>query len=182
MRSACCGLWGLIRRAHCVPSRRGFLLLSFSLSICMCMHMYLRHYVTSIYSISLCVSAVDALCRIQFSLCIKHRPPPPWPAARARARPSGGWRGGGVAASAPRRRARGARGLGPVNLAGVRSAQPVPTSPRPPRAARRPAAARAPRTTPGCTPRPRRGARLGPPNRYSAARATRTGARQRTWR
>ena len=62
-----------------------------------------------------------------------------------------------------------------MNLAGVRSAQPVPASPRPPRAAHRPAAARAPRTTPGCTPRPRRGARLGPPNRYSAARATRTG-------
>ena len=38
-----------------------------------------------------------------------------------------------------------------VNLAGVRSAQPVPASPRPPRAAHRPAAARAPRTTPGCT-------------------------------
>ena len=42
-------------------------------------------------------------------------------------------------------------GGGPVNLAGVRSAQPVPASPRPPRAAHRPAAARAPRTTPGCT-------------------------------
>eukprot|EP00964_Phaeocystis_antarctica_P031736 scaffold17945_cov68-Phaeocystis_antarctica.AAC.2 len=33
---------------------------------------------------------------------------------------------------------------------GVRSAQPVPASPRPPRAAHRPAAARAPCTTPGC--------------------------------
>eukprot|EP00964_Phaeocystis_antarctica_P059235 scaffold35170_cov48-Phaeocystis_antarctica.AAC.1 len=38
--------------------------------------------------------------------------------------------------------------VGPVNLAGIRSAQPVPASQRPPRAAHRPAAARAPRTTP----------------------------------
>jgi hypothetical protein len=36
-----------------------------------------------------------------------------------------------------------------ANLAGAWSAQPVPASP--PRAAHRPAAARAPRTTPGCT-------------------------------
>ena len=36
-----------------------------------------------------------------------------------------------------------------VHLAGVRSAQPVPASPRPPRAAHRAAAARAPRMTPG---------------------------------
>ena len=58
---------------------------------------------------------------------------------------------------------------GPANLAGAWSAQPVPASPRPPRAAHRPAAARAPRTTPGCTcghgsapptaPRPRANAR-----------------------
>ena len=34
---------------------------------------------------------------------------------------------------------------GPANLAGAWSAQPVPASPRPPRAAQRPAAARAPR-------------------------------------
>eukprot|EP00964_Phaeocystis_antarctica_P089514 scaffold57144_cov66-Phaeocystis_antarctica.AAC.9 len=38
-------------------------------------------------------------------------------------------------------------GGGPVNLAGARSAQPVPASPRPPHATHRPAAARAPRTT-----------------------------------
>ena len=59
---------------------------------------------------------------------------------------------------------------GPANLAGAWSAQPVPASPRPPRAAHRPAAARAPRTTPGCTcghgsapptaPRPRASARF----------------------
>jgi hypothetical protein len=46
-----------------------------------------------------------------------------------------------------------------IYLAGAWSAQPVPASP--PRAAHRPAAARAPRTTPGCTYlRPR----LGPAN------------------
>ena len=36
-----------------------------------------------------------------------------------------------------------------MNLAGPRSAQPVPASSWPPRAVHRPAAARAPRTTPG---------------------------------
>ena len=40
-----------------------------------------------------------------------------------------------------------------MNLAGVRSAQPVLASPRPPRAAHRPAAARAPRTR-DAPPRP----------------------------
>ena len=38
-----------------------------------------------------------------------------------------------------------------TTLSGGWWAQPVPTSSRPPRAAHRPAAARAPRTTPGCT-------------------------------
>ena len=39
---------------------------------------------------------------------------------------------------------------GPANLAGTWSAQPVHASPRPPRAAHRPAAARAPRIEGGC--------------------------------
>eukprot|EP00964_Phaeocystis_antarctica_P091374 scaffold58602_cov62-Phaeocystis_antarctica.AAC.6 len=45
----------------------------------------------------------------------EHRPPPPWSAARVCARPRGGWRGRAVAAGAPRRRTRGARGGGPVS-------------------------------------------------------------------
>ena len=53
-----------------------------------------------------------------------------------------------------------------MHLAGVQSAQPVPASPRPPRAAHRPAAVRG---DAGVHLRPR----LGPANRYSAARATR---------
>ena len=81
---------------------------------------------------------------------------------------------------------------GPANLAGAWSAQPVPASPRPPRAAHRPAAARAPRTTPGCTcghgsapptaPRPRAYAGGGPWRRKSPFGSPMTGRRPRMTR
>ena len=45
----------------------------------------------------------------------ERRDPPPRPAARVRARPSSRWRGGAVAAGAPRHPARSARGGGPVS-------------------------------------------------------------------
>ena len=59
-----------------------------------------------------------------------------------------------------------------ANLAGAWSAQPVPASPRPPRAAHRPAAARAPRTTPAGVHAPAATARSAPAptNSPSAAR------------
>lgn len=81
---------------------------------------------------------------------------------------------------------------GPANLAGAWSAQPVPASRRPPRAAHRPAAARAPRTTPGCTcghgsapptaPRPRAYAGGGPWRRKSPFGSPMTGRRPRMTR
>ena len=81
---------------------------------------------------------------------------------------------------------------GPANLAGAWSAQPVPASRRPPHAAHRPAAARAPRTTPGCTcghgsapptaPRPRAYAGGGPWRRKSPFGSPMTGRRPRMTR
>ena len=45
----------------------------------------------------------------------ERRHPSPRPTTRVRARPRGCWRGRGVAAGAPRRRARGTRGVRPVS-------------------------------------------------------------------
>ena len=72
-------------------------------------------------------------------------------AATAVARPKVLWRrrGGALPAdNTPYDTRVGLKIRGPANLVWAWSAQPVPASPRPPRAAHRPAAARAPRTTP----------------------------------
>ena len=86
----------------------------------------------------------------------------------------------------------GLKTRGPANLAGAWSAQPVAASPRPPRAAHRPAAARAPRTTPGCTcghgsapptaPRPRANAGGGPWRRIAPSCRPMAGRRPRMTR
>ena len=100
--------------------------------------------------------------------------------------------GGHFQRTTPRPTTRVLKIRGPANLAGAWSAQPVPASRRPPRAAHRPAAARAPRTTPGCTcghgsapptaPRPRAYAGGGPWRRKSPFGSPMTGRRPRMTR